>query len=185
MKRVKGVIVAEVYGSRAVYDSNIQRNDYKNLDGQKIIGTWDDIIMKLFKLRKINPLIGVKLAQSDIPVLLWLDDVRDPHTNDWLNFSPIREPYHVVWVKKYHEFVYWISNYGLPKAICFDHDLGDIHISKSTYHEKNGYDCAKWLVNYCLDNKLPLPLWNVQSSNPIGRENINRYLKNYQIFNKV
>ena len=111
--------------------------------------------------------------------LLWLDDVRNPHEDDWLVFSPIEQPYNVVWIKKYYDFVYWITENGLPDAICFDHDLSDIHIKKSTYKEKTGMDCAKWLVDYCIDNNKKLPLYNIQSANPVGKENINSLLTNF------
>ena len=123
--------------------------------------------------------------------LLWLDDIRDPFKDDWLVFSPIT-PDKVVWVKKYHEFVDWIIENGLPDAICFDHDLGmevalearanGMSKRKSRTlkkEEKTGYDCAKWLVEYCMDNNKPLPLYNIQSANPVGKDNINSLLKNY------
>lgn len=48
-----------------------------------------------------------------------------------------------------------------------------------TYFEKTGYECAKWLVEYCLDNDLDLPLCYVHSMNPVGKDNINNLLKNY------
>ena len=105
--------------------------------------------------------------------LLWLDDIRDPMEGDWLIFSPIEEPYDVYWVKSHKEFIEWIEFNGLPKAICFDHDLGDDM-------EYTGYDCAKWLVEYCMDNDLQLPKWNVQSANPVGKDNINGLLNNFK-----
>jgi hypothetical protein len=111
--------------------------------------------------------------------LLWLDDIRDPNTNDWLRFSPIEKPFEVIWVKKYHQFVDWITENGLPDAICFDHDLSDIHINKSTYKEKTGMDCAKWLVGYCLDKNKELPPYNIQSDNTCGRDNIDGLFKSF------
>lgn len=124
--------------------------------------------------------------------LLWLDDIRNPLENDWLTFSPIDQPYEVIWVKSYNEFVKWISRNGLPTAICFDHDLGlDNHITRVKSGmskrkskllkplEKTGMDCAKWLVDYCIDNKQKLPLYNIQSANPVGKENIDGLLKNF------
>lgn len=45
--------------------------------------------------------------------------------------------------------------------------------------EKTGYDCAKWLVEYCLDNNLKLPKWNIQSANPVGKDNINGLLLSF------
>jgi hypothetical protein len=114
--------------------------------------------------------------------LLWLDDIRDPFENEgeWLIFSPISNPYSVHWVKSMKEFVEWILTNDLPTAICFDHDLGgDEETSKL---EPSGFDCAKWLVDYCIDNDEELPKWNVQSANPVGKDNINGLLISYLKF---
>ena len=129
--------------------------------------------------------------------LLWLDDYRNPlkMDSDWLVFSPIGRNCRVHWVKNYNQFVDWVNTFGLPDAICFDHDLGKEHIkfffdngghqnppdpSIVEFEEKTGYDAAKWLVDYCQDNDLSLPLWNCQSANPVGRDNINSILNNYK-----
>lgn len=128
--------------------------------------------------------------------LLWLDDTRNPFEADWLVFSPIElsnPKEEVIWVKSYQEFIDWISKNGLPNGICFDHDLGipkqleyrakgasklqSRRLARET--EKTGYDCAKWLVDYCINNNKSLPKYNIQSANPIGKENIDGYLKNY------
>lgn len=122
--------------------------------------------------------------------LIWLDDVRDYTKDDWLIFSPIEKPFEVVWLKSYLEFTSWISEHGLPDGICFDHDLSDFQAMKSGFpdmmedcswpeHEKTGYDCAKWLVEYCMNNKLALPAWNIQSANPVGKENIHCLLLSF------
>lgn len=122
--------------------------------------------------------------------LLWLDDTRNPLENNWLVFSPIEQPFEVIWVKNYNQFCAEIIQNGLPDAICFDHDLSDFQAMKSGYpelmeevewteNEKTGMDCAKWLVEYCIDNNKPLPLYNIQSANPVGKQNIDNYLKNY------
>jgi len=130
--------------------------------------------------------------------LLWLDDIRSPFENDgsWLVFSPIEQPFEVIWVKTYDEFTKWITDNGLPTAICFDHDLGkDIALAniKSGMSKreakrirrnstKTGKDCANWLVEYCMDNEKDLPLYNIQSANPVGKENIDGLLKNFLKF---
>ena len=119
---------------------------------------------------------------KNVRILLWLDDIRDPFENDgeWLVFSPISQPYKVAWVKSYEEFTRWINFHGLPEAICFDHDLGgDEETSKIL---PSGFDCAKWLINYCIDNDKELPKWAVQSANPVGKDNINGILISYLKF---
>lgn len=107
--------------------------------------------------------------------LLWLDDYRDPNTNEWLNFSPIPQPLMTVWVKSYDEFTKWIETYGLPDAICFDYDLG----KNSDAPELTGCDCAKWLVKYCYRSGKPIPPYNMQSGDPEGKANIKQALDKY------
>lgn len=122
--------------------------------------------------------------------LLWLDDCRDPFDLDkkWLaNYAPrwVDTLNDVVWVKSYKEFTNWIINNGLPYQIAFDHDLADRYYDNQTqqenviWHEKTGMDCAKWLVEYCMDYKKELPSWVIQSANPVGAENIQGLLTSY------
>ena len=121
--------------------------------------------------------------------LLWLDDYRDPLKDNWLVFSPIEQPFEVIWVKSYQEFKDYIVDNGLPTAICFDHDLGftnEYYIENnlpSPEVEKTGMDCAKWLVWWCQEHNLKLPLYNIQSANPIGKDNIDGLLKSFIKFN--
>ena len=132
--------------------------------------------------------------------LIWLDDTRNPFDNNgsWLVFSPIEQPYCVVWCKKYDDFLEEIVYNGMPDAICFDHDLGmeivlearSFGMSKRKSRElkkeaKSGYDCAKWLVDYCMEKSLNLPKWNIQSQNPVGAENIRGILLNFEKFKNI
>ena len=130
--------------------------------------------------------------------LLWLDDCRNPMTDDWLNFSPIGKNVEVIWVQSYMEFVDYIMGYGLPTAICFDHDLGEdvavwrVAKGMSKNHARrlkkdtlSGMDCAHWLIDYCMKTKQLIPLYNIQSANPVGRENIDMLLKNYIKHNEL
>lgn len=129
-----------------------------------------------------------------IKTLLFLDDYRDPFDKkiDWMAFSPIGRNVEVIWVTSYKEFTDYIVNNGLPEGICFDHDLADEHYDvyhntdltlEEYYHtddrEMTGYDCAKWLVSYCLDNNKNIPLYAIQSANPVGKENIDKLLKSF------
>ena len=103
-------------------------------------------------------------------ILLWLDDIRDPNDSKWRE-KYLLDEYEIVWVKNHQELVSYIKENGLPYTIGFDHDLGDDY--------ETGYDSAKWLVEYVMDNNLNLPQWFIQSDNPVGRKNINSYLINY------
>jgi hypothetical protein len=122
---------------------------------------------------------------------LFLDDERLPHRVTWANLPP--GPWTVV--RNYSEFVSYIKKHGMPVFVSFDHDLADEYYRPSMYNpdkhytkyytdetfkEKTGYDCAKWLINYCLDYKLPFPKYEVHSMNPIGKENIKSIIENYK-----
>lgn len=116
---------------------------------------------------------------------LFLDDERDPCKITWvqLPFGPW------IVVRSYDEFVKTIAEKGLPDFVAFDHDLADEHYHRSMYKsdyktltEKTGYECARWLVNYCVDNNKNFPHYVVHSINPIGKENIIGYIENYKKF---
>jgi hypothetical protein len=129
---------------------------------------------------------------------LFLDDIREPDmaanympppTNSWyitLNW---------VVVRSYDEFIQYIKKNGLPSMISFDHDLGEdeaerLRLDGISKHKarsykktvKSGFDCAKWLCYYCMDNDLELPHYLVHSQNPVGAENIASYLENFKKF---
>jgi len=126
--------------------------------------------------------------------LLWLDDLRNPFIDTEGKVPPIIDSV-VEWVLNYEQFVQWIEKFGLPDIISFDHDLADEHYTpeqywsdyqkskeyqeSQNYQEKTGMDCAKWLVDYCIDNNLKLPTFYIHSANPVGADNIKFYLQNY------
>jgi hypothetical protein len=129
----------------------------------------------IFKIRKMK---------------LFLDDVRNPtDCFGYVKAYGIRpDTYLGFWhvVKTYDEFVRFIQERGLPEIVSFDHDLADEHYNEAmyegddsygklyeTFKEKTGYDAAKWLVNYCEEKGLPLPICFCHSMNPAGRQNIN------------
>ncbi len=108
---------------------------------------------------------------------LFLDDIREP--KDAYSYTNQKMFLELDWeiVRNYNEFVGWITKNGLPQIIAFDHDLHESHYTykESVEHlhtEKTGNDCAKWLVQYCLDNKLKLPMYYVHSMNPVGKVKI-------------
>ena len=112
---------------------------------------------------------------------MFLDDVRNPKSDGWEI------------VRNYEDFVNYINENGLPDEISFDHDLGE-DLAKEMVENgmkkkkarllkkeaKSGYDCAKWLCEYCWGNGLPLPSWNVHSANPVGRDNIIAVLQSFE-----
>lgn len=128
---------------------------------------------------------------------LFLDDLRNPKDAIGLVPSHLNKFY---WendwniVRNYIEFENYLNTNGLPDVISFDHDLADFHydlkpedyenmseedmIIKFGSIEKTGFDCAKLLVDWCLNNNCKLPDFIVHSANPIGKMNIESYLKN-------
>lgn len=124
---------------------------------------------------------------------LFLDDIRHPFEVSWVEIPQLDA---VFTVRSYNAFVKHIEFNGLPKFVCFDHDLADEHYAvmeeensytyddgdlKKTFNygtEKTGYDCAKWLVDYCAEKGLKFPRYVVHSMNPAGKERIQGYIEN-------
>ena len=142
------------------------------------VESWNSWFRKILELLEFKPNTinrSLILNKKKLKTLIWLDDMRDPNDArmDWLAYSPIGREVELVWLRDYYQFRNWIIKNGLPDGICFDHDLGE--------DTPTGYDCAKWLVNYCLDNQVTLPVWSSQSANPVGKSNINRLLRNFVV----
>jgi hypothetical protein len=74
-------------------------------------------------------------------------------------------------VKNFKEFKDCIQTRGIPKIISFDHDLGE---------EMTGNDCAKFMLNYCIESGLPFPKCFVHSQNPVGKQNILHTINFYE-----
>ena len=115
------------------------------------------------------------VMKFDSEVLLFLDDCRNP--SDCAKYMHLRNIDNSIYlrnwtiVRSYNEFVEWIKQHGLPAVISFDHDLDD---------SLSGMDCAKWLVDYCLNNGKLLPKYAVHSANPPGAENIEGLFKSFE-----
>lgn len=123
---------------------------------------------------------------------VFLDDERNPemaygYTHDLDYVTP---SFKWIVVRNYDDFVKLVTDRfkkgEFPNIVSFDHDLADIHykdansevIPYDTYTEKTGYHVAKWLVDFCIDNKLKLPKYKLHSMNEVGRQNILSYLEN-------
>lgn len=121
--------------------------------------------------------------------LLFLDDIRTPNmvfNYDMLTAmqAPFREEEKWDTVRDYNEFVEYLESYykenkKLPELISFDHDLADKDFDEIS-QEKTGMDCAKWLVDFCIDNELSLPEYLCHSQNPAGKDNIMMLLNNFK-----
>ena len=122
---------------------------------------------------------------------LFLDDLRIPA--DVILYMP-RCKYYIdrEWaiVRSYDEFVATILEKGIPQAVSLDHDLADEHYGLEDYvwnndydmfQEKTGYHCAKWLIEYCIDNKKDIPsAVFIHSMNVAGAKNIESLFRTYE-----
>lgn len=128
---------------------------------------------------------------------LFLDDIREPiDAWQYTQYRPFVDEYWII-VRNYQQFVSYITRSykkgAFPDFVAFDHDLADENYSQDIYkgiinnnkkyknfQEKTGMDCAKWLIEFCMDNNLKLPDYIVHSMNPVGKLNIESILKNYK-----
>lgn len=127
---------------------------------------------------------------------LFLDDERNPRDVTWVAMRKV--PWEIV--RNYDQFVARIMQYGVPYLVSFDHDLADFHyaamIKDNDQHtafvndehgglnvtfdygiEKTGFDCAKWLVQHCIDTNTQFPEYQVHSMNPVGGQRIRQYIE--------
>lgn len=129
-----------------------------------------------------------KKSKKTLKKSLYLDDIRTPTTT-----IPGYEPWYVV--RNYEEFVNWITEFGIPDLISFDHDLADEHMEDyyqqvaeqgyqqpryDLFKEKTGLNCADWLITYCQENNATLKNVCVHSHNPVGAVNIQSLINGFK-----
>jgi hypothetical protein len=107
-----------------------------------------------------SPRRAIKPVNEQKTYNLFLDDTRSPQNDKTWDV-----------VRTHAEFIRTIERRGMPSLISFDHDLGE---------KKSGYDCAKWLIEYCMKTSKELPEYRVHSQNPVGKANIRALLENYK-----
>jgi hypothetical protein len=90
---------------------------------------------------------------------LFIDDIRDPPTND----------YHVV--RSTTEAIEWIKTNGMPSFISFDHDLGGDDTSMIFLNKIYQEFWKEW------DD---IPDYQVHSANPIGSKNIVSFMESWK-----
>lgn len=130
--------------------------------------------------QKLNFFMTNMAFKKEHPVILWLDDERDPNATypftfeyepgkyklTWVEHTVCRinpGTWDIHWVSNYMQFVNYIELAGIPDIICFDHDLGE---------QMTGKDCANYLVDILVERNLLGPVIYSQSSNPSGVLNI-------------
>lgn len=125
---------------------------------------------------------------------LFLDDNFYPNeisniTKDEKSRNRYRK-YKWIVIRNYNDFVTYISENGLPDIVSFDHDLAPEHyeyvlsdenwgkddslitIDYDVFENRTGYHAAEWLLEYCYNKSLNLPIMMVHSQNKIGKKNI-------------
>jgi len=128
---------------------------------------------------------------------LFLDDFRSPQMAFRLIYDKRYNLQDWIVVKNFQEFINIVKEYGVPTLVSFDHDLGDEHydlhgstdfLTWEEYYVFNdrtmtGYDCAKWLCDYCLENNNKFPEYLIHSANTVGAKNIKIYIENFLKYN--
>jgi hypothetical protein len=99
----------------------------------------------------------------DLPIHLWLDDVRPMPTG----FN--------VWAINVQEAIMWLKE-GNVVEISLDHDLGPKELNGE------GIDVAKYIEEAAFKGELKPLKWYVHSANPVGANNMSMALKNADKF---
>lgn len=102
-------------------------------------------------------LIGVKMYK------IYIDDERHPKNKTYVVCRTVDDALKL------------IKERGLPIAFSMDHDLGE--------NKKTGYDFIKEFVDYIIHEELFEDFlkieWNYHTANPIGKINMESYIKTF------
>jgi hypothetical protein len=117
---------------------------------------------------------------------LFLDDYRIPSDVTWDKNFPLGKQWFIV--RDIDQFKMAIDNcLEEIEHVAFDHDLALEHytgMGNVSNDGRTGLDCAKYLIEQCIEMNIPLPSFSSHSMNPAGRDNILSLLSNFQEFQK-
>jgi hypothetical protein len=118
---------------------------------------------------------------------LWLDDERDPRVvlapDNGEACLGTRYAQYVEnglldvdwrWAKSVDHAIRMVEEYGLPNTMALDHDLGC-----DAKRPDERYDAVRFL-RWLFENGYGVPRWYVHSANPVGRENIESYMRSWE-----
>lgn len=120
--------------------------------------------------------------------LVFLDDERNHQDVYWVDYPKYHRIHTIRTFETFKSQVVSILNLSLPEKetismidFSFDHDIQDFD---SDGVERTGYDCVKWLCDYCMERNIDLAKlsYTVHSQNPIGKKNIESYIENCKKF---
>jgi hypothetical protein len=72
------------------------------------------------------------------------------------------------------EAIALVYEFGVPEFMDLDHDLGDGKDAMHFLKELELYNCLSYERKECMKS---VPAWKVHSMNPVGRDNINAFMK--------
>ena len=75
-------------------------------------------------------------------------------------------------IRSYSNFIFFLKNFELPDSISFNDELRE----EEQEGDNSTYDCARFLVLHCIENRLPLPRFQV---NILPPHKINLLLNNF------
>lgn len=98
---------------------------------------------------------------------IFLDDERNPKVEQFDEIA-----------RSYQDF---------EEIVCYRHDISYVSFDHDLGLGKDGYDCAKFLVE--MDIMIPGTItedftFNVHSANPVGASNIRNYMNDYLEFKR-
>lgn len=108
---------------------------------------------------------------------LFIDDERNPidvKWGTWQDQALYRDDDWII-ARNWDEVLETVLSFGFPQMISFDYDLED--------GQKTGYVIAQKLCDMIMDGiEVPRGFqFRVHSKNPVGAENINKYINNFLI----
>lgn len=127
-------------------------------------------------------------------VNIYLDDIRDVKESYNYTNNPIYLRDNWTTVRNYKEFVALLEKIIVDNLelgiLSLDHDLAPEHYEIPTKIfddytadelgiEMTGLDCAKYLTEWVDRNKRPIPMVNVHSMNPVGKERIQQHVMDW------
>jgi hypothetical protein len=108
--------------------------------------------------------------------MIWYLFLGDIQTLEQANVSYPKDELLII-ARNMDDAIFYVERYGIPQTIHFDPDLAEENYIFGQGDE-TGFDFAKWICDYILDNRLDFPK-NFHYTVPVGKEKIISYMNSF------
>lgn len=142
-----------------------------------------DEILEAFSTRnRLSWLILKETMEKNSEVMVYFDDIRNPHESVSMFGNLYAKEWHVV---RSIPDLKAIVEVKMPDLISFDHDMTFKNYGGDYSDKQTGFDALQWLLDYCDARNVRPPIIKLHTMSDQGRERMQSLLNVWETAHRI